>query len=266
MPPVTGDRPAIGPLQTLRPGEAGVSTGRRILSGVLLVWGLYGLAHPADFSLLDSVDLAIHETGHLVFGPFGEFIGFAGGTIMQLLMPMLFVVHFWRRGDRHAASVGVWWVAQNLGNIATYVADARAQELPLVGGGEHDWAYLLGELGWMRRDVQIAHAVLALAVLLVVGSSLYGLVRAGAASDHAPGAREPHRVHHVLARPAEDPAGGHHARGLRPVRLSGDEAAAASRLPLGRALHPRRGVLRLPRPPGNGRLKKLHYSAELRGS
>lgn len=178
-----GDRPAIGPLQSLRPNAARVSAGRRILSAALLLWGLYDLSHAGRFSLLDSVDLAIHETGHLVFAPLGEFVGFAGGTIMQLLMPALFVVHFWRRGDRHAASVGLWWIGQNLGNIATYVADARAQELPLVGGGEHDWAYLLGELGQLHHDLRIAHAIRALAVLLVVSSSVYGLVRADAVAE-----------------------------------------------------------------------------------
>jgi hypothetical protein len=52
---------------------------RRLLTVALLVWGLYDLAHPARGTLLDGVDLAIHETGHLVFGPFGEFVGFAGG-------------------------------------------------------------------------------------------------------------------------------------------------------------------------------------------
>ena len=154
-----------------------------MLSVALLLWGVYDLSHPGRFSLLDSVDLAIHESGHLVFEAFGELIGFAGGTIMQLLMPALFAVHFWRRGDRHAASVGVWWIGQSLGNVASYVADARAQELPLVGGGEHDWAYLLGELGQLHHDVRIAHAVRALAMALVVGAGVYGLIRADAVAD-----------------------------------------------------------------------------------
>jgi hypothetical protein len=34
---------------------------------------------------MDSVDLAIHEAGHPLFGIFGEFIGYAGGALMQLL-------------------------------------------------------------------------------------------------------------------------------------------------------------------------------------
>jgi hypothetical protein len=52
-----------------------------------------------------------------------------------------------------------WWVAQNLWNVSVYVADARAQLLPLVGGGEHDWNYLLGRTGWLRHDLLLARLV-----------------------------------------------------------------------------------------------------------
>ena len=152
---------------------------RRALTIALLVWGLYDLSHPGRFTLLDGVDLAVHETGHLVFGPLGEFIGFAGGTIMQLLMPAVFAVSFWRRGDQHAACVALWWVAQSCGNVATYVADARAQDLPLVGGGEHDWTYRLGVTGMLTHDVQIARLIRIFAVLLMIGASAWGILRAG---------------------------------------------------------------------------------------
>lgn len=152
---------------------------RRLFTVALLVYGLYDLAHLGRGTLLDGVDLAIHETGHLVFGPFGEFIGFAGGTLFQLIMPLTFVGYFVRRGDQHAASVALWWVGQNCGHIAWYVADARAMALPLVGGGEHDWNYPLGELGLLAQDQAIAHAVVVTGVLLVLGSAAWGFMTAG---------------------------------------------------------------------------------------
>lgn len=158
---------------------------RRALTVALVIWGLHGLAHPGQFTLVDGVDLPIHETGHLVFAPFGELITVAGGTILQLLMPVVFAVSFWRKGDRHAASVAIWWLAQSAGNVARYVADARAQELPLVGGGEHDWAYLLGEFGLMPRDLQIAHAIRVVAVVLMLASGVWGLVQADTRPDSA---------------------------------------------------------------------------------
>ena len=154
------------------------ATARRVLSVVLLLYGGWYLGHPGGWSLLDNIDLPIHETGHLVFGPFGEFIGFAGGTIMQLLFPLIFVIYFVRRADQHSASVALWWVAQNCGNVATYVADARAQELPLVGGGEHDWFYMLSATGHLNSDLAIAHRVRMIGWLLLLGATAWGLLSA----------------------------------------------------------------------------------------
>jgi hypothetical protein len=144
----------------------------------LAVYGVASLRTPDAGRLLDSVDLAIHETGHLVFAPFGELIGFFGGTLLQLLFPAVFVAYFLRRGERYGAAMCLWWVAQNCWNVSVYVADARAQELPLVGGGEHDWAYLLGETGWLAHDATIATAIHATGVLILVVALALGFLAA----------------------------------------------------------------------------------------
>lgn len=161
---------------------------RFALTLLLAIYGFRLLLHPDAGSLMDSVDLPIHETGHLVFSPFGEFIQFLGGTLFQLIMPGLFVGYSLRRGDRHAASVALWWVAQNLWNVSVYVRDARAEELPLVGGGEHDWAYLLGRLGWLRHDQTIGHSVWLVGVivyLLAIAGGLVALTGSSAESDES---------------------------------------------------------------------------------
>jgi hypothetical protein len=162
------------------------ATARRVLTLALVAYGAYDLSHPGQGSLIDGVDLAIHETGHLVFAPFGEFVAFAGGTIMQLLFPLIFAGYFWRREDRHSASVALWWVAQNCGNVATYVADARAQELPLVGGGEHDWFYLLSATGHLNSDLGIARFVRLVGWSLLLGAAVMGMLTAD--RSESPGA------------------------------------------------------------------------------
>jgi hypothetical protein len=151
---------------------------RLALTVALGLYGVPSLMRPEAGRLLDSVDLAIHETGHLVFGPFGEVIGFAGGTLFQLIVPATFVFYFLRRGDRHAATVPLWWLAQNCWNISVYVRDARTQELPLVGGGEHDWAFLLGRFGWLAHDRGIAQSVHALGTLIYLFAIAFGLITA----------------------------------------------------------------------------------------
>lgn len=170
---------------------------KRGLVLALCAWAVWHLRSADAWSLVDGVDLAIHETGHLVFAPFGEFVGYLGGTLLQLLLPLAFVVSFLRRGDRYAAYVVLAWVAQNLWNVARYVADARAQELPLVGGGDHDWAYLLGEMGLLAHDTALASAVRAAGVCLFACAMVM-------AWHHA----APPATTDGAAAPAPDPAAG----------------------------------------------------------
>jgi hypothetical protein len=128
---------------------------RFVLTLVLAVYGWICLRTPGTYRWLDSLDLAIHETGHLVFGAGGNTLGILGGTLMQLIVPAAFVVALWRSGDRHGATIPLWWAGQNCWNISVYIRDARTQELPLVGGGEHDWALLLDQWGWLDHDLTI---------------------------------------------------------------------------------------------------------------
>src|SRR5512141_1176356 len=139
---------------------------RGALTVVLAVYGIWCGLTPDRFHWPDVLDLPIHETGHIVFGWGGEVLTSLGGTLFQLIIPLAFVIYFWRRKDRHAASVALWWVGQNCFNIARYVADARAQGLPLVGGGEHDWAFLLATWRLLPHDQTIAYDVRGLGWLL----------------------------------------------------------------------------------------------------
>jgi hypothetical protein len=157
-----------GNLERLPIMDRTVRIARLVFLAFLALYGVASLRAPEAGRLLDSVDLAIHETGHLVFAPLGEVPGFLGGTLFQLLLPAAFTAYFLRRGDRYGGAVCLWWVAQNCWNVSVYVADARLEELPLVGGGEHDWAYLLGAAGWLEHDIAIARAVHRLGIALFV--------------------------------------------------------------------------------------------------
>ena len=113
--------------------------------------------------VIDHVNLAFHEAGHLFFGAFGKWTGILGGTLGQLLMPLLAVFAFWRKGHTASFAIALTWFFENFINIARYVADARARELPLVGGGDHDWMNLLFHWNLLERDVEIASWLNALA-------------------------------------------------------------------------------------------------------
>ncbi|HEX9626275.1 MAG TPA: hypothetical protein VGA00_04995 [Acidiferrobacterales bacterium] len=109
--------------------------------------------------LLDHANLAFHEAGHLFFRVLGPTAALYGGTLGQLVFPVVALLTFWsRRAPIGAAAAGVW-LFENFLNIARYMADARAQLLPLVGGGEHDWTNILGRWGALHADTSLAAAV-----------------------------------------------------------------------------------------------------------
>ena len=146
---------------------------RAVLTSILLVYGIALLVRPG-FALIDNVNLPIHETGHLVFSPFGELVNAMGGSLFQVIFPAAFVVYFVRRGDAHSASVALWWVAENLWNVAIYIADAQEQDLPLVGGGEHDWAFILSDTGLLNSDDRIAAMVRFAGTMLFAIAIVWG--------------------------------------------------------------------------------------------
>jgi hypothetical protein len=147
---------------------------RAALTAGLAVYGWICLLHPGEYRWLDSLDLAVHETGHLLFGFDGETLMLLGGTLFQLLVPAVFVAGLWREGDRHGATVPLWWLGQSCWNVSVYVRDARTEALPLVGGGEHDWALLLGRWGLLERDQTIGGAVYLAGVALYLAAVVLG--------------------------------------------------------------------------------------------
>ncbi len=129
------------------------------LIGWLIAYGLFMLHALKDedgFLLLDHINLPFHEAGHIFLNPLGEFIGFCGGTIFQLLIPFAIMINFWMKGETIGFAFCLFWFGENFLNIARYMADAKDMMLPLVGGGDHDWNYIFSELGVLHKDKQIA--------------------------------------------------------------------------------------------------------------
>jgi hypothetical protein len=141
-------------------GWSRVSTAAAAGSAAFAAWCAW-FAHTGDrwVHVLDSANLAFHEAGHPIFGLLVPPLAVWGGTLGQLVFPVAAAVTFARR--RHTASFAcaLVWIGENLWNIARYMADARAQELPLVGGGEHDWTHILGGAGLLTWDTTLAGLV-----------------------------------------------------------------------------------------------------------
>ena len=144
-------------------------------TAILGIWaGILALCHIwwGWVPVLDSANLAFHEAGHPLFGLVSHRLTVYGGTLMQLLMPALCVWEMYRKGKFTEGDFCLIWFAENLLNIARYMADARAHNLPLVGGLDpeyfHDWTQILSSWGLLSWDVVLANLVRIGAVGLMV--------------------------------------------------------------------------------------------------
>jgi hypothetical protein len=154
---------------------AGVALAAGFAAAILLC----ALFNDGWVPLLDSANLALHEAGHPLFGILSERLAVYGGTLMQLVFPAACLVEFRRRRETLSLAMCWIWLAENLLNIARYMADARAQLLPLVGGEDvlHDWNTILARWRLLQKDVVLANCLRVLAWLLIASALAYLVVR-----------------------------------------------------------------------------------------
>ena len=156
--------------------------GKAAFTLFLVVWGLKFVFAPieGDYtgrSFMHLINLPFHEAGHVIFSFLGDFIRVLGGTLCQVLVPLVCVAAFVRKGDAFAAACASWWVGQSLIDAAPYIYDARAGELVLLGGvtGQdepefHDWHNILSRLGLLSWDHSIAYTVKVAGAAVIVAS------------------------------------------------------------------------------------------------
>lgn len=118
-----------------------------------------------DPGWMHRVHLVFHEAGHAITGMVcnNHTVVVFMGSGLQVLFPLFVAVAFyWKNSDAFGAALGLWWTGHAALDVAPYIADARALELPLLGGGTgreiegHDWEYLLTQWHALPHDTQIA--------------------------------------------------------------------------------------------------------------
>jgi hypothetical protein len=107
------------------------------------------------FLFLDYVNLMIHEGGHFFFSWFGDTLHILGGTLGELIVPLLCAVFFFWQRETTGVAFCFFWFFENFPYIGTYMADSRAGALPLVGSDESDWTILFGQWGLLPEDQRI---------------------------------------------------------------------------------------------------------------
>lgn len=134
------------------------------------------LSQDAMDAFIHLPNLVFHEAGHLIFSPLGQFMTVLGGSLMQILIPVVAAIAFVRQQQMFGAAICVWWAGQNLVDLAPYIADARALQLVLLGGRTgaevegHDWEFILTRLRLTHRDQALGRAAHALGMLIMVAA------------------------------------------------------------------------------------------------
>jgi hypothetical protein len=118
--------------------------------------------------VMHGVHLIIHEAGHAICMMVGapEVVMFFMGSGLQVLLPLgIAGAFYFKNHDAYGAGLCLWWAGHAALDVAPYIADSRALELPLLTGGTgrevegHDWEFLLSHWGILHLDTLIGDRV-----------------------------------------------------------------------------------------------------------
>jgi hypothetical protein len=130
--------------------------------------------------VIDTIDLFIHETGHLIFGLFGRFIGFLGGSLFQVIIPVATLIVF-TRSSLKSIPFTLYWIGHSMVNVSIYIGDAPYKRLHLISRAAiHDWRWLLNYTGTMEYAGDIAVTVNAFGLFVCcigIGAGFYFVIR-----------------------------------------------------------------------------------------
>jgi len=142
-----------------------------------------------DPGWMHNVHLVFHEAGHAITAMITDSrvpVVFMGSGL-QVLFPLIVTVAFYFcNHDAYGAALGLWWTGHSTLDVAPYIGDARALQLPLISGGTgaevegHDWEFLLDHWDVSQHDTEIAawvaltgRVIMVLAFLWAAGAIVY---------------------------------------------------------------------------------------------
>jgi hypothetical protein len=162
---------------------------KAFFSVVLVIYFFVYASDPVKSIFLNNLFLAFHESGHLIFSFLGDSIGVWGGTIMQLLIPFFIIVYFFFQGSFYSSAISGMFLGASFINISFYIKDAISMNLDLLGGGIHDWNYILSTTGFLGETSLIGSVVFWVGLITIVTSFLLTLTFSFLGGDNHSGER-----------------------------------------------------------------------------
>ena len=146
-----------------------------ILTIIFTILSYTYFTKPMPSTVIDIFNLGVHEFGHLAANlTTNNFLYIVlWGTIMQLLIPIIFLVYFSYQKKWFEVFFVIFWIGINLIHIGVYIDDANCLCLPLLGDSDnHDWKYILQRFDIIEFADQIANFVRFFGKSFIGGSLL----------------------------------------------------------------------------------------------
>ncbi|MGB3946179.1 MAG: hypothetical protein WBK76_05080 [Candidatus Saccharimonadales bacterium] len=121
------------------------------------------------------IEFGVHEASHLIVMFLPPVLVAAAGSVGEISFVALMTYAAVKAKSYFAACFTGLWLMLAFRSVGLYMADARAQQLPLLGPGEtvqHDWNFVFSQLGWLNADVFIGTVVQAIGVVIGIISLL----------------------------------------------------------------------------------------------
>lgn len=139
-----------------------------MIHGPLVLYCVYvairQLVEPTSQTIFLWFSIGIHQWGHWMFQLGGDLLAISGGTILQILFPMVLLGIAIYRKKYFSFAYYLSWFGTCLLSVGTYMTDARFQGLATLISGDgpkevHDWQFLAGKMGFLMSSSYIGTAI-----------------------------------------------------------------------------------------------------------
>ena len=108
-------------------------------------------------------------------------MGIAGGSLFQVIFPVVFVGYFLWQRSYYSAAIVLLWVGQSILNVWVYASDAVVMQLVLTSGftgsegSFHDWNYLLDHFGMLGSTKTVAGIIRFIGTSTIIIASVLSI-------------------------------------------------------------------------------------------
>lgn len=135
------------------------------------------------------LSIPLHELGHFAFAPFGETMRVLGGSLLEVLLPLLLFAFFLAARCPQLAAFLLFIAGYHCIHVALYMATAHAPDSTLLlsldqNPETHDWWRLFTWWGLLEHDEQISTCTIAVGMFIGLASMIALFVFEGGARQN----------------------------------------------------------------------------------